>query len=188
MIVWVKSEATGRHNDQRAEIERVEKAQSNDKSKDGLLIYVKMLGCGTRLVVKPSDICRVDLPTGDPQLSVSVNVVMSGHYVTRYSSPQTERLVPDESDDFRKYRFCKLAEYFARRRKVDYREIVLLDAIYAVPDNLVPVDSSLRSDAYNLVGYLLAKATGGESSAILDSMPALRTWVDKWWEQNGLSD
>ena len=52
MIAWIKKEATGRPNDQRAEIIEV---KHHDE------ITVRMLGDGSLLIVKYGDICGVEL-------------------------------------------------------------------------------------------------------------------------------
>lgn len=68
MIVWIKKEATGRPNDQRAEIVRAEMVHVKTK------LHVIMCGDKMPLVVSPADICRVELPIGDTKLTMYVSI------------------------------------------------------------------------------------------------------------------
>jgi len=186
MIVWINKEATGRPNDQRAEIERVEDGRDTSSPAGGLKIHVKMLGDGMILAVRLTDICKIELPTGGSNISVAASVTFGGFNINKHSNPQLERVWPEESDEFRRHRLCHLAEYFLDNFTNKHEQhVVLLDAIWAIPDRLVPIEASLRHEAHGLVNYLLALARGDKSKHHLQNYPALREHLDNWWEQYG---
>jgi len=62
MVIWVKKEATGRPNNQRARIDRIE----------GQKIFVTMLGDDAPAIIFANEICGVEL---DDSLDIRFDVI-----------------------------------------------------------------------------------------------------------------